>query len=148
MEQSSCEDETQAVFEAGGGGWHFRAVGDAVKQGEHADDSYAKGDRKPGGGGDEEAEDEDRGGDGLFGPGYFKTTMAEDSADGHHADEGGGHQPAGATAELRGPEADGDHSKDMVTSAEWMSEATAEIPAKTLVAIMTGMSASDGGYGR
>lgn len=145
MEQGGCEHEAEAVGEAGGSRGHFRAVGKAVKEGEYAYDSHAGGCGKAGGGGDEQAEHEDGGGDALFGAGDLKTTVAEDGAEGHHADEGGGHEPAGASAELRGPEADGDHGEKVVPAAERMDKAAAEIPAEAVVAVMARVGAGDGG---
>lgn len=148
MEQGGCEHEACAVFEAGGGGGHFRAVGEPVKEGENADDGHAGGNGQAGGGGDEQAEHENGDGDALFGAGNFKAPVAEGGAEGHQADEGGGDEPAGASTELRGPEADGNHGEKMIPAAERMGEPAAEIPTEAVVAVVARVGAGDGGHGR
>jgi len=122
-------------------------MGEAMEEREDTGEGHAGGERKTGGGGDEQAEHEDRGGDGLFGAGDGHAAMAEDGAEGHDTDEGGGNEPAGASAELGGPEADGDHGKKVIPTVQRMGETAAEIPAEAVVAVVTGMGAGDGGQG-
>ena len=89
---------------------------------------------------DEEAEDEDGGGDALLDEGNVDAGEGEARACDHHGHEGGGDLPEGALAELRCPEPDGEHGGDVVDSGKGVEDAVGEAGGG-----VAGVSGDDGG---
>jgi len=130
VKQRGGGDEAESIAECAVRGGHLGAVGEAVENRKQADECHAGGDGQTSRCRDQDAKHEDGGGDALFDAGEIYAGAAERSADGQRDDESGWHKPAGATAKLRGPEADGDHREQVIPAGEWVGEAGVEIPSE------------------
>ena len=118
MEGGGGSNEAGGVEEGVGLAGHFRTVGEAVEEGEEADDRGAGPEGQADGEGDEEAEEEDGGEDTGLDHRKVEPSQTESAADGHEANETGGDGPDGATTHLRGPEADGDHGQKVIEAMD------------------------------
>ena len=132
-------DEAKAVGESAGVGGDFGAVGETVEGGEESGETETGGERQAFGEGDHEAEGEEGGGDHLLHAGGNDAVLAEDGGESHDADEGGGDEPTGASAELGGPDADGDHGEKMVETEDGVGEAAGKIPGEVVAAVVAGV---------
>ncbi len=126
MQGGSGKDEAGGVEVTGGDQRHFRTMGEAVEEGEEADDRSAGPKGKADGKGDEEAEEEDGRKDTGFHHGKLKARHAKGPAQGHDTDEAGRDGPDSAAAQLSGPKADGDHGEEVIQAEDGMSDAIAE----------------------
>ena len=98
----------------------------AVEDREQADQAHGDGDRRLDAERDDGAEHDDRGGNAGFDHRYRHAGHRERAADRHGEDEGRGHQPQRAAAELPGEDADGDHRKNVIEPAQRVREAMGE----------------------
>src|SRR5262245_24602570 len=119
-------------------------MGVAVEDREQSHDPHREGDRGLAGECYDGAEHDHRGGDAEFDEWQWDAGHADGAAARHGEDEGRGHEPERAAAELPGKDADGDHRQNVVEPAERMRETVNE----TVRVADAGMSEGGGGNER
>ncbi len=126
VERAGGEQEAQAIGSTGGGLRHLRAVRVAVEDREQADDGHGECGRRLDAKRHDGTQHDHRQGDAGLDEGHADAGDAEGTTERHHADEGGGHQPQSAAAELEGEHADHHHRQHMVEAGDRVGEAVHE----------------------
>lgn len=136
------DHEAEAELQCAGGA-EFAAVGMAVEEGEDADDGSGRRDGQADGGGDQQAETDDGSKNRGLNEGQADARDGERKAERHRADEGGRNGEKRAATDLRGPEADGDHGEDVVSTEQRMRNTGHE--GAMLLRVQVGEGGSRGG---
>src|SRR5262249_19769593 len=122
VEERGRQQEARCIGAAASVERHLGAVGVAVEDREHSDEPHRDGNRGLAGECHDGAEHDHRGGDTESAERRRDAGQAERAAGRYDEDEGRGHEPERAAAELPGEDADGDHRQNVVEPAERMRE--------------------------
>lgn len=145
VEHHRGEHESKTEGEPVGVGGNFGAVRETVEGGEECGEGQTGGEREAFGHGDHQAENKKRGGDHLFHARGNDAILTDGGGNGHQAGKRSGNEPAGASAELRGPDTDGNHGEEMVEAEDRMNKTAAEVPGKIMAAIVAWVGRGHGG---
>ena len=140
MQQNSGDDKASPVAQAGRMRRHLRAMGVAMAKSKKAGHRHAGPERQAQREDQKEAEQKYRGQDPLLRHRHGHSRHAGSATDDHCGNEGGGHQPKSAPAELHRPQAHGDHRQQVIPAVERMRDAGGEA-----VEAMAGMRVSQRG---
>ena len=123
VQAAGRDDEPDAVQQAALAGRQFRAVSVAMKDGEEADQDSRKREWRA----DFEhhgcAQQDGRGGDAILDSRERYAHQAEHSAERHHHRESHRQNPNGRAAQLRAPEADGNHRQHVIETGDGVLKA-------------------------